>query len=311
MKRGQSGIDALVLVDKPVGPTSHDVVARVRRILGEKRVGHMGTLDPDASGLLVVGVGQATRLNPYISSDRKSYRALIEFGSATTTDDAEGEVVREAEAPALLADEEGMLRYLASWVGVRDQLPPLYSAIKLKGKPSYKRVRAGEDVELETRSVEIHDMELVGVRSQVLEVDVTVSSGTYVRSIARDMGEELGSAAHLVGLRRLTTGSLDVRDAVTLEELESVQEAQELDSLFADPVAAIGLEPLQLTEAHRSAVLNGNTVHGIGDVDRVPGELVSLVSGNELLAIGRMVGGRSVKPEVVFPSGISGVKERP
>jgi tRNA pseudouridine55 synthase len=203
-----TGPSGLVVVDKPAGMTSHDVVARVRRVLGTRKVGHAGTLDPMATGVLVLGVGRATRLLGHLTLTDKAYEATIRLGARTTTDDADGDVVETVWVDSLADDAIGS--GLARMVGEIDQRPSSVSAIKVDGKRAYARVRAGEDVELPARRVRIDAIDVLDVRhgEGVVDVDVAVrcSSGTYVRAIARDLGEALGVGGHLTALRRTAVG---------------------------------------------------------------------------------------------------------
>jgi tRNA pseudouridine55 synthase len=219
-------VDGLVVVDKPGGMTSHDVVARMRRIAGTRRVGHGGTLDPMATGVLIVGVERATRLLTYVSGSDKTYTATIRLGEATVTDDAEGEVVSRASAAGVT--ESAVRAALLAFVGEVDQIPSAVSAIKVKGVRSYARVRQGEQVELAARRVTIRRLEVTGVRAggrtdagDTVDVDVVVecSSGTYIRAIARDLGAVLGVGGHLTALRRTAVGGFTLAEAATLEEL--------------------------------------------------------------------------------------------
>jgi tRNA pseudouridine55 synthase len=211
----------LVVVDKAPGMTSHDVVARVRRLAGTRKVGHAGTLDPMATGVLVLGVDRATRLLGHLMLTEKSYDATVRLGVTTTTDDAEGEVVAETAASfhqhGLVAAEFG------EQVGDIMQVPTAVSAIKVDGKRAYARVRDGEQVELKARPVTIHSLEVLDQRvvGDWLDVDISVrcSSGTYIRAIARDVGAALGVGGHLTALRRTAVGSFDLSVARTLEQL--------------------------------------------------------------------------------------------
>ncbi len=213
--------NGLVVVDKPGGLTSHDVVARVRRLAGTRKVGHAGTLDPMATGVLVLGVGRATRLLGHLMLTEKAYDATIRLGTTTTTDDAEGEVVAQASAAAV--DETRVRTVLATMVGDIEQRPSAVSAIKVDGKRAYQRVRDGEEVELPARPVTVHEIVVGDLRRDAdsLDVDVSVrcSSGTYIRAIARDLGEALGVGGHLTALRRSAVGGFDLSVARTLEEL--------------------------------------------------------------------------------------------
>lgn len=217
-----AGKTGILLVDKPVGPTSHDVVDIARRALGIRKVGHTGTLDPFASGLLVVCYGKATRIAEFLVGLDKAYEAVAELGVSTDTLDHLGEVTAEDDE-WLSVDSDAVRRALGRLRGKRLQLPPSYSAIKVGGTPAHRRVRRGEEVALEPRPVRIDSLELDWYRPPELGVTVVCSSGTYVRSLAREMGEELGTGCHLKALRRTRVGPLSVESAATLDELRSRQ----------------------------------------------------------------------------------------
>jgi tRNA pseudouridine55 synthase len=207
----------LVVVDKPGGMTSHDVVARVRRLAGTRKVGHAGTLDPMATGVLVLGVNRATRLLGHLTLADKRYDATVRLGVTTTTDDADGEVVETRPTDGVT--EDAVRSALAAFVGEIDQVPSAVSAIKVDGKRAYARVRAGEEVNLPARRVTVHALEVTAVDLPRVELAVHCSTGTYVRSIARDLGASLGVGGHLTALRRTTAGPFGLGDAHTLEEL--------------------------------------------------------------------------------------------
>ncbi len=230
----------LLIVDKPGGMTSHDVVARVRRIMGTRKVGHAGTLDPMATGVLVLGIERATKLLGHLALDRKSYLATIALGAATTTDDIEGEVLTEADAGALATiTVERLDECIAGLTGDIAQVPSAVSAVKVDGVRAYARVRAGEQVELAARPVAVHRFDRLALRADAehiergrVELDVLVdcSSGTYVRALARDLGAMLGVGAHLTALRRTTVGPFGLTRARTLEQLK------------AEPTLSFGLD---------------------------------------------------------------------
>ncbi|MGV3733220.1 MAG: tRNA pseudouridine(55) synthase TruB [Microcella sp.] len=229
----------LLLVDKPQGLTSHDVVARARRALNTRKVGHAGTLDPMATGLLTLGADSATRLLTYLVGLDKTYETTMRLGAATTTDDAEGEVVSTAEPAAVAAvTDEALAAGVRALTGEIDQRPSSVSAIKVDGKRAYDRVRAGEQVELAARRVTISAFDVLGVRrldtadGAAIEVDTRIdcSSGTYIRALARDLGAALGIGGHLTALRRTRVGPFEVADAVSLEAL-----AEQGASLLASP----------------------------------------------------------------------------
>jgi tRNA pseudouridine55 synthase len=207
----------LVVVDKPPGMTSHDVVARVRRLAGTRKVGHAGTLDPMATGVLVLGVDRATRLLGHLMLTAKAYDATIRLGAATTTDDAEGEVVSTHALDGVTEDD--VRTALARFVGDIEQVPTAVSAIKVDGQRAYARVRAGEQVELKARPVTIHELVVHEVALPDVRISVRCSSGTYIRAIARDLGAALGVGGHLGALRRTAVGSFDLSRARTLDEL--------------------------------------------------------------------------------------------
>ncbi|HEU4512610.1 MAG TPA: tRNA pseudouridine(55) synthase TruB [Nocardioidaceae bacterium] len=211
----------LVVVDKPAGMTSHDVVARIRRLAGTRKVGHAGTLDPMATGVLLIGVNRATRLLGHLMLTEKAYDAVVRLGVTTTTDDAEGEVLAETSA-ADVTDEQ-VAEAFAALVGDIEQVPSSVSAIKVDGRRAYARVRAGETVELKARPVTVHAIDVHRIERHDDVVDVTVSvrcsSGTYIRAIARDAGAALGVGGHLTVLRRTAVGPFTLDDARTLDEL--------------------------------------------------------------------------------------------
>ncbi len=210
-------VGGLVVVDKAGGMTSHDVVSRVRRLAGTRKVGHAGTLDPMATGVLVLGIDRATRLLGHLMLTDKTYDATVRLGASTTTDDAEGEVVATASTDAVT--ESSIRDALAGFVGEIEQVPSSVSAIKVDGRRAYDRVRAGERVELAARTVRIEDLVVREVRGDDVDITVHCSSGTYIRAIARDLGERLGTGGHLVSLRRTAVGPYTLDAAHTLEQL--------------------------------------------------------------------------------------------
>jgi tRNA pseudouridine55 synthase len=239
--------DGLLVVDKPPAWTSHDVVARVRRLAGTRRVGHAGTLDPMATGVLVLGLNRGTKLLTYLVGADKDYDATIRLGEATVTDDAEGEIIRRPGAPGL--DRAAVLEAVAGFVGAIEQVPSAVSAIKVDGRRAYARVRAGEDVTLPARPVTIHQYDVLETRATldgetpVLDVDVrvTCSSGTYIRALARDLGDVLGVGGHLTALRRTRVGEHGISTAVTLEQVER-------DGVHVVPLAAAARATLAARE---------------------------------------------------------------
>ncbi len=212
-----NSVSGVLVVDKPVGMTSHDVVQQVRAGINIRRVGHTGTLDPRASGVLVVLIGPAVRLSEYVSTSDKRYQAVLRFGMTTSTYDTEGEIT--SRAPVDISYEE-LEETLATFVGEFDQAPPIYSAIKVGGRKAYDYARDGETVELEPRKITVHSIELLDWDPPEAVIDIQCSSGTYIRSLASDLGEKLGCGATLVGLRRTRNGQFALRDAVSLSKLQ-------------------------------------------------------------------------------------------
>ena len=217
-----AGPHGLLVVDKPTGWTSHDVVARVRRLAGTRRVGHAGTLDPMATGVLVVGLGRATRLLGHLALTTKGYDATIRLGQCTVTDDADGDVVAEGDASGLSDDD--VRAAVEKLTGVLSQVPSAVSAVKIDGQRAYRRVRAGEDVALPARTVTVTEFSVTQLRRDGARLDADVhvecSTGTYVRALARDLGETLGVGGHLTRLRRTRVGPYRLGDAVTLDGLQ-------------------------------------------------------------------------------------------
>jgi tRNA pseudouridine55 synthase len=248
-------IDGIFNIDKSPGMTSHDVVARVRRIAGQKRVGHAGTLDPAASGVLPILLGQATRVAEYLSESGKAYRATIRFGIETDTYDAEGQVVRETEVAIERADIE---QVLPDFLGEQMQRPPIYSALKRDGQRLYALARAGKSVEVEPRPVIIDTLEIVRWEPPTLVLDISCGKGTYIRSLAHDLGERLGSGAHLAALIRTRSGPFDRATSVSLDALAAAfQDGSWRDYCFAADEALLDWQAAILNDASESRMRQG------------------------------------------------------
>lgn len=254
----------LVVVDKPAGLTSHDVVARLRRLAGTRRVGHAGTLDPMATGVLVLGVDRGTKLLGHLALTDKEYDATIRLGQATVTDDAEGEVVGGSSAAGVTA--EALREALAGFVGEIDQVPSSVSAIKVGGRRSYARVRAGEQVELAARRVTVSQADILGSRrpvDELLDVDIRLecSTGTYVRALARDLGNQLGVGGHLTALRRTRVGPYVLATSRTLAELAELADPV---TLSLDDAVAAAFPRRDIDEEQAAAVRNGRPLPAVG-----------------------------------------------
>ncbi|MCW5946693.1 MAG: tRNA pseudouridine(55) synthase TruB [Fimbriimonadales bacterium] len=206
------------IIDKLQGMTSHDVVYRARKILGIKRIGHAGTLDPMATGVLVLAIGYATRVLPYLETEPKVYRAQITLGVETNTQDAEGETVRAAPHEGIALDDVRVV--VSEFVGEIEQVPPMFSAVKKQGKPLYAYARKGVEVERETRKVKVYSFEIDSYRGAVIEASIVCSGGTYVRTLAHDLGQRLGCGAHLSALRRTAVGKFAIENAISLDRLD-------------------------------------------------------------------------------------------
>ena len=286
--------DGLLLIDKPAGPTSHDVVAVARRALGERRVGHAGTLDPAATGLLVVLVGRATRLARFVALLPKRYRGTVRFGCETGSDDATGEPL-ERDALWRERSDADIAAAVAAVAGRPTQVPPRVSAKKVAGERAYARVRRGEDVQLAAVPVTIHAIEVVAPLDRAtgdLVLDVRCGAGTYVRSIARDLGRELGSRAHLASLRRVGIGPWRVEDALPLASLE-----RERPPLLPLDAAVGHLPVLDVGAANAEAVGHGRRIE---EAARLEGP-VAVFGGGRLLAVAEWREGQYVPLVVLAP----------
>ncbi|MBQ9059245.1 MAG: tRNA pseudouridine(55) synthase TruB [Atopobiaceae bacterium] len=287
--------------------TSHDVVSRVRRALGQKRVGHAGTLDPAASGVLVLGLGHATRLLGLLTLEQKSYDVRIRFGSATDTDDADGKTVLEAPCDERIANSEFATVYLHSRRGTHLQLPPQFSAISKGGKRAYELAREGKEVELESREVSIYEAELLGIEKgekPAWDCHFLVSKGCYIRSIARDAGNDLACGAHVETLRRTSSGSIELSDCVSLEQLE--RDALACVKAHAlNPVEVLGYPQLELNESQLADVRCGRSLRNTTSYEQE--SLLSMLSPDGLIGIWQ-VDGRRLRTKVNFAEPIVGVR---
>lgn len=256
----KNAISGVLVVDKPVGLTSHDVVQIVRKGTNIRRAGHTGTLDPRASGVLVILIGPAVRLSEYVSASDKRYQAVVRLGATTDTYDAEGRVT--SSAPVTVTEEQ-FENALQQFIGEIEQVPPPYSAVKVKGRKAYEMAREGEEVELQPRRIKVYNLELLEWAPPEAVIDVYCSSGTYVRSLAHDLGEVLGCGAHLVGLRRTKSGRFTLRDAVPLRKL---REAFELGTWYQYLIPAADAltdwPALELDHEQVEAVRHGHRVPG-------------------------------------------------
>lgn len=266
----------LVVVDKPSGMTSHDVVGRLRRILRTRKIGHAGTLDPMATGVLVCGVGRGTKLLGHLALDTKAYTATIRLGAATSTDDAEGEVLTTADASGV--DDAAIAAGMAALTGAIEQVPSSVSAIKVEGKRAYALVRAGEEVVLPARPVTVSQFALLARRGPDLDVDVECTSGTYVRALARDLGAGLGVGGHLTALRRTRVGPFTLEHARTLEELEADPTLSlDLDAAVATAFPRRDVDVDLATDLSHGRPLPATGLNGVYGVFAPGGRVLALV----------------------------------
>lgn len=255
-------VSGVLVVDKPIGLTSHDVVQIIRRGTGIRRAGHTGTLDPRASGVLVVLIGPAVRLSEYVSASDKRYQATIQLGSSTDTYDSEGTVTKAT--PVENISEEQFNEILQGYVGEIQQVPPPYSAVKVKGKKAYEMARKGQPVDLEPRIINVFNLEILEWEPPEVVIDVYCSSGTYVRSLANDLGDSLGTGAHLIGLRRTKSGQFTLRDAVSLRRLKESFDAGDWYQFLIPAADALGDWPM--------IELNPDEVELVRHGHRIPAE---------------------------------------
>ncbi len=279
-------MDGILNILKDTGMTSHDVVAKIRKLLKQKRVGHAGTLDPAASGVLPICIGQGTRVAEYLSESGKAYRAEIRFGVVTDTYDAEGAILRTMDASTLTL--ERIEEVLPQFLGTQMQLPPLYSAIKIQGQPAYKRMRAGEEITLEARPVEIYRLQIVAWEASVLTLDVECSKGTYIRSLAYDLGECVGYGAHLTGLVRTRSGPFTLAESISLAQLAlAVEQGTVAERVFPADFALQQYPALYLDAETVERVLHGNAFRYEEQASIQPGSELARIydSSGHFLAI--------------------------
>jgi tRNA pseudouridine55 synthase len=285
-------MDGFLVIDKPAGLTSHDVVSRVRKACGVKKAGHTGTLDPFATGVLPVALGEATKAIPFLDEAVKEYRAVMELGKTTATGDCTGELLRTRDwdqlSPHVVED------VVPSFTGTMYQIPPMYSALKRNGVPLYRLARKGETVEREPREITVHALAIVRMELPCVEFVVRCSRGTYVRTLAEDMGERLGCGAHLVALRRTASGPFTIDRAVSLERLAELAAGGGLAPLLLSPLDALSsLRELRVS-ADGAARVKCGIIPGPQDLVAEgmpvfsPGERVRFSHGDRLLAVAEM-----------------------
>jgi tRNA pseudouridine55 synthase len=290
-------MNAVIVINKPSGMTSHDVVNRVRRILNEKSIGHLGTLDPMATGVLPLVTGRLTRLAQFYTGSNKSYEGEIRFGFATDTYDADGETIGEVREANVAI--ETVRDAAQAFVGRLSQIPPPFSAKKIQGVPAYKLARKNKEVELRPVEVEVSALEIIDLAGDRARFRADVSSGTYIRSIAHDLGQRLGIGAHLSALCRTCSGEFLIQDAVTLEELAAAKENGFAEQRFVHPRRLLPSFPsVTADELNVAKIRNGMAVN-LPELSSA--KLVKVFQGQrDLIAIASRVAGTLFHPKVVF-----------
>jgi tRNA pseudouridine55 synthase len=290
-------MNGVLVVDKPQGLTSHDVVNRVRRVLGQKAVGHLGTLDPAATGVLPLVVGNLTRLAQFYTHSEKVYEGTIRFGFATDTYDSEGEPTTPAQTVSLCVEE---VKALASqFRGAIQQMPPPFSAKKIAGVPAYKLARKKKDVLLKPVTVEVREFEILGVEADRASFRARVGSGTYMRSLAHDMGQKLGCGAHLARLRRTASAEFTLEDAHTLDELVAAAGKGTTADLFFHPRKLLPAIPCITATDEAAAMIRCGRAVNLPEFSRAP-EVKVFYGQNDLIAIARRIAGTLFHAGIVF-----------
>jgi tRNA pseudouridine55 synthase len=293
-------MNRVLVVDKPAAMTSHDVVNRVRRLLGERSVGHLGPLDPMATGVLPLVLGKLTRLAQFYNNSEKTYEGEIRFGFATDTYDAEGERVGDCHAVQLVLEDVRVLA--AGFCGLIDQMPPPFSAKKINGVPAYKLARRKKEVELQPVQVHIREFDILSVEGDRAHFRARVASGTYMRSVAHDMGKALATGAHLASLRRTSVAEFDLGDARTLEEIASAVQsgdAEMRENLFIHPRRVLPAMPCVTANEESAAKIRAGRAVNLPELSRAPNVKV-FYGQTDLIAIATRVAGTLFHPKVVL-----------
>lgn len=299
-RRRRADLHGLLAIDKPAGWTSHDVVGRVRRLTGVRRVGHAGTLDPFATGVLVVAVGKATRLLRFVQEGDKRYTAHVVFGAETDSGDIDGQVI-QTSAPARWPKDVEVEGVLERFTGDISQVPPAHSAIRVEGKRLYEHARAGSEVEIPTRTVKIHAIRLVEYDPPDMIVDITCGTGTYVRSLARDIGRELGTGAYCHGLCRTRVGDFGLDDSWDLEGLGELDVRGSWARIAAHPDAAVhGMPAAIIDREGAEAWYHGRLVRPCHSALLPDGPLRVYDVDGRFLGLGDGVQDQGIKPSIVF-----------
>ena len=294
-------MNGVLIIDKPAGLTSHDVVNRVRRILGQRSVGHLGTLDPLATGVLPLVTGSLTRLAQFYTTSQKTYEGVVRFGFATDTYDADGEPSSTAQSVNLQLHQVADLT--ARFRGVIEQMPPPFSAKKVHGVPAYKLARKKKEVELKPVQVEIKEFDILGVEGDRASFRARVSSGTYMRSVAHEMGRELGCGAHLESLRRTAVAEFNISDAHSVEQVQQAAQRGSVDEMFVHPRRLLPDFPAVTADEDNVARIHTGRAVNLPDLSQA--RMVKVFRAQkELIAIATRVAGTLFHPSIVFSSAV-------
>lgn len=293
----QNSMNGVVIIDKPSGLTSHDVVNRVRRILGQRSVGHLGTLDPSATGVLPIVLGNLTRLAQFYAHSEKTYEGVIRFGFATDSYDADGEPTTTPQDVHLHCDEVRALA--AQFQGTIEQTPPPFSAKKIAGVPAYKLARKNKEVVLKPVQVEIKEFEILETTADQATFRACVASGTYIRSVAHEMGKKLGCGAHLARLRRTAVAEFAIEDAHSLEALETARQQGIAESLLVHPRKLVPQLPSVTANEESAALIRSGRAINLPEMSRAP-QVKVFYGQSDLIAIATRIAGTLFHPKIVF-----------
>jgi len=290
-------MNGVLIIDKPAGLTSHDVVNRVRRILGQRSVGHLGTLDPLATGVLPLVIGNLTRMAQFYTTSEKLYEGVIRFGFATDTYDAEGKPISPPES--IQVTLEKCRELAARFQGIIEQMPPPFSAKKIHGIPTYKLARKHKEVPLTPVQVEIKEFEILAVDSDLATFHARVASGTYMRSVAHQMGQQLGCGAHLASLRRTALAEFDLAEAHSIDEVDSAAKAQQLEDVFVHPRKLLPQFPSVTANDEMAARIRSGRTVNLPELSRAK-QVKVFYGQRELIAIATRVAGTLFHPKIVL-----------
>lgn len=289
-------MNGILVIDKPAGPTSHDVVFMVKKKLGARKIGHLGTLDPTATGVLPLCINEATKLSRFFEQDEKEYLAVIKLGEETDTCDSEGKVTYKGDITPIV--EEDIFSAIADFKGRIKQIPPMFSALKVSGIPLYKLARKCIDVERKPRDVEIYSIRIESITIPLVAIRVTCSKGTYIRSLAFDVGKRLGCGAHLVGLRRIRSGRFSLEDGIAINDIRDLQKDILTEAIIPVERLFANISDIEVDAVSVSRIMDGIAPRIFSSIDN--GEMVRFTANGRIIALARYKGMGGFKLERVF-----------